>query len=136
MSISSTVVATARERDWVQVAAAGLFLVLAAIVIGLQVENSLDLANLLGVRGAREGRRYFAVYVAIVFACGALAAFAPRRLLWTAPALGGLGAAVAVVAVATSGGGGWAVFVALPTPTGSRVARIGKAHALNPSPIP
>jgi hypothetical protein len=117
MSVSSTVVATARERDWLQVAAAGVFLVLAAIVIGLQVENSLDLANVLGVRGAREGRRYFAVYVAIVFACGGLAAFMPRRLLWTAPALGGLGAAVALVAVATAGGEGWSIFAAVLTLT-------------------
>ncbi len=119
MSISSTVVATARERDWVQVAAAGLFLVLAAIVIGLQVENSLDLASLVGVRGAREGRRYFAVYAAIVFACGGLAAFMPRRLLWTAPALGALGALVALVAVATSGGEGWSILAAVLTLTGA-----------------
>jgi hypothetical protein len=119
MSVSSTVVAAARERDWAQVAAAGVFLVLAAVVIGLQVENSLDLANLLGVRGAREGRRYFAVYVAIVFACGGLAAFAPRRLLWTAPALGALGAVVAVVAVGTSGGEGWSIFAAILTLTGA-----------------
>jgi hypothetical protein len=125
MSTTSTVVATARERDWLQVAAAGVFLVLAAIVIGLQVENSLDLANLLGVRGAREGRRYFAVYVAIVFACGGLAAFMPRRLLWTAPALGGLGAVVALVAVATSGGEGWSIFAAVLTLTAAWL--IGRA---------
>lgn len=117
MSTQSTVVATARERDWLQVAAAGVFLALAAIVIGLQVENSLDLANVLGVRGAREGRRYFAVYVAIVFACGGLAAFAPRRLLWSAPALGGLGAVVALAAVATSGGEGWSMLAAVLTLT-------------------
>lgn len=117
MSTTSTLVATARERDWLQVTAAGVFLVLAAIVIGLQIENSLDLANLLGVRGAREGRRSFAVYVAIVFACGGLAAFAPRRLVWTAPALGGLGALVALVAVATSGGEGWSIAAAVLTLT-------------------
>lgn len=122
MSSSSTVAAFARERDRAQVAAAAVFLVLAAIVIALQVENSLDLANLLGVRGAREGRRSFAVYVAIVFACGGLAAFAPRRLLWTAPALGGLGAAVAVAAVATSGGEGWSMLAAVLTLTGSWLA--------------
>jgi hypothetical protein len=117
MSTSSLPVALVREREWTQLVAAGLFLALACLAVGLQVENSVDLGNTFGVGGAREGRRFFAVYVAIVFSIGGIAAIAPRRLLWTAPALGGLALGTALVAVAIPGAEGWSILATLLTLT-------------------